>query len=246
MQKIVLDSLKSITNYKDKYASKHEELKESIYAYSKYKLSKRELNLYKQLGMQISGLSILDIGSGTFMTARAILENSNSNVSYCSIDKNENINPINILNDLITNNKINHFEHHYHDVFETDFDSKLSLTKKYDIMLIDIEPHGREIEVYEKFKKFMNNEHLCILKHVAFIDLFGSSFADKFIEKYNYIIKDYFAERDINDEIRDILIVINKCNCKQDLQIQKLAHGNITNWINDTGDLQTGYCLVTY
>ena len=244
MQNIILESLKSITNYKDKYESDHDFLKERVYAYDKYRLSARELNLYKELGNRIGGLSILDIGSGTCMTASAIIENCNSKISYCSIDKN--IDPSNILQNLIIDNMIGYFEHYHHDVFETDFNTKIALKNKYDIMLIDIEPHGREIEVYEKFKKFMNDEHLCILKHVAFIDLIGCAFADKFIEKYNYIIKDYFAERDINDEIRDVLIVINNNACKQDLQIQKLAHGKISSWIDDKYESHIGYCLVNW
>jgi hypothetical protein len=244
MQNIVLESLKSITNYKDKYVSENALFKEIVFAYDKYRLSVRELHLYKELGKRVDGLSILDIGSGTCMTATAIIENCNSQISYCSIDKN--IDPSDILQDLIIENKITNFEHYHHDVFEPDFDAKFSLQNKYDIMLIDIEPHGREIDVYDKFKKFMNNEHLCILKHVAFIDLFGCAFADRFIEKYNYIIKDYFAERDSNDEIRDVLIIMNSQNCNQELQIQNLAHGNISKWTDSNGVLHIGYCLVNW
>jgi hypothetical protein len=204
MQNILINSLTEANKYN--YENVHKEhLKEFCHAYDVYRLSLRELYFFKTLGQNISGKTILDVGSGTLMTARAIIENCINPVSYTSIDRKED--PTITVSKMIENNKISYSNHHHVDIFEID----IELKDTYDIIIIDIEPHGKEIEVYEKFKKYMKSEHLIILKHIAFIDLFGSRFADIFIEKYNENIKDYFAERSLKyDEIRDIFIIMEE------------------------------------
>jgi hypothetical protein len=93
------------------------------------------------------------------------------------------------------------------------FHDALTLDDTFDIVLIDIEPHGREIEVYENIKHLMNPEHLCILKHVAFIDLFGSAFADRFLDRYKACVIDSFCDDDKNHfvNMRDVFIVMTRC-----------------------------------
>lgn len=107
------------------------------------------------------------------MTASAFFSNIQSDIFYTSIDCT------NIPNKALLNPFVKH-EHYIKDIFE----DSLELSKQFDVVFIDIEPHGKEIQVYEKIKHWMKPTHLCILKHVAFIDMFGSTFADRFIQKY--------------------------------------------------------------
>jgi hypothetical protein len=42
----------------------------------------------------------------------------------------------------------------------------MTMQAPYDIVVIDVEPHGREVEVYES-KKYLTDTHLVILKHIG-------------------------------------------------------------------------------
>jgi hypothetical protein len=44
---------------------------------------------------------------------------------------------------------------------------KYDVQAPYDIVVIDVEPHGREVEVYESIKKYLTDTHLVILKHIG-------------------------------------------------------------------------------
>lgn len=66
------------------------------------------------------------------------------------------------------------------DVF-TDVPHNIS-NDHFDIMILDIEPHGREWEVYEKFICKMKDEHLVILKCIGNMDMSASRFVYDFID----------------------------------------------------------------
>lgn len=139
-------------------------------------MSIREAKLYEVLGRELTtgvdGFNILDVGCGSGMTASRLLADIQTNVCYTSIDQSTY--PTKVSHPMVK-----------HDHFMLDiFQNIPPLPQCYDVVLIDIEPHGKEIEVYEKIKHVMKPSHLCILKHVCYIDLYGSYHADKFIGKY--------------------------------------------------------------
>ena len=53
---------------------------------------------------------------------------------------------------------------------------------QFDIIIVDIEPHGREWEVYQRFLANMKDEHILILKCIGNMDMFVSSFVYKFMD----------------------------------------------------------------
>lgn len=172
-----------------------------------HNMSYREVLVYNKLGKYLSSgrkLNVLDVGSGKLLTAKKLIQNTSFVETYTAIDKNVDANEHgNVIKRFVTN-----FEYRKLDILDEDF----STDTKYDIVMIDVEPHGKEIEVYERVKHALSESHLCILKHVGFIDLYGSCLADRFLQKYEDVVSDYYGEcpRTIIStlhEIRDIFIV---------------------------------------
>ena len=176
-----------------------------------YIMSYREHLIYKHLAQYftqhaaLSNLNILDIGCGKMTTVKKLIQNTSYVDTYTAVDiKDMQSYGTQIIPYVKT------FEFLQKDIFK----DSLSLSKKYDIVIIDIEPHGKEKEVYEIIKSFLNeSSHLCILKHVGYLDLYGCCLADRFIGAYEDMISDYYAEgpRNMNDirEIRDIFILFD-------------------------------------
>lgn len=103
---------------------------------------------------------ILEIGSSKCMTIKNMTKgNHDSEFEYISIDR-------------ATESNCFGSKHIKADVFDaSEFD--LSHDYRFDILIIDVEPHGKEIEIYEKFAKYGAPHHVVILKCVGFIDLVG-------------------------------------------------------------------------
>jgi hypothetical protein len=160
-------------------------------------MSNREVLVYEILGKFLDGCYVLDVGSGACRTIDALFKYAQI-PWYMSIDYkvppviHKNVKggyymPLDILTEDIG----------HHD-------------KSYDVVIMDIEPHGKEVEVYEKIKHLMKENHLCILKHVGKMDLYGAQLADKFIHNYIDRIADFYGECNFLDstvEIRDIFIL---------------------------------------
>jgi SAM-dependent methyltransferase len=231
MQEILKEAIPLRLKYRNKPSTDKDSLKDYLDNYDNFQMSTGEVIVYNNLGKNMNIKSILDIGCGTGMTIKCLLKEVKSPVNYTSIDFKQ-------IPD-IENLKINTWKHIDQDFFEIDFSL---FTDTYDIVIIDIEPHGKEIDVYEKLKHLMNVEHLCILKHVSYIDLYGACLADKFIHKYIREIKDYFAESNncSYSNIRDVFVIFGM---NQDIQLQKLAVGNLSNYVDK--DI-IGYCLSHY
>lgn len=175
-------------------------------AYEKFGLSYRELLIYRTLGECLSQnnqkLNILDVGSGQLKTAQALIESTSFVATYTAID-------MEVYSDKVKP-YVQDFEYHKIDILA---DPPFATDRKYDIVLIDIEPHGREIDVYEKIKQCLADTHLCILKHVGYIDLYGSGLADKFLTKYEESVADYYGETlgmgicPLLSAVRDVFII---------------------------------------
>lgn len=144
-------------------------------------------------------LNVLDVGCATSQVFRSLFQQhpnmSREMCSYVSIDKCPE------LNDIISEPYIEitladahrrrdlrwvaeHCDrkHIMMDVFDTDCHIDMCLNTQ-DIIIIDIEPHGKEWDVYERFLPYMKPCHIVILKCVAYIDLFGPQMALNFISK---------------------------------------------------------------
>jgi hypothetical protein len=113
------------------------------------------------------------------------------------------------------------WNHTQKDVFDIDF-TATATTTVFDVVIIDIEPHGREIDVYEKIKCCMSPQnHLVILKHVANMDIFGSVLAHGFIKKYmdSRDVVDFFAESSFSScGTRDVFVVMGRGTTTQTLR----------------------------
>ena len=140
---------------------------------------------------------ILDVGCGHKSTFNNLVKgNDVSRFKYTSIDKDASVEPSIVA-----------------DVF-CEYDKQKIYTElqeyTYNVIIIDIEPHSKEIEIYELFKKFMKHDHLVILKCVGFIDFYGSFYADRFIKKLfdEKQLVDYFAVSELNIMTRDVFIVV--------------------------------------
>lgn len=197
-----VDEKQEWSKYRDNY----------IDAYDNYSMSYREFLIYKQLGKYLSKsivhkkLNVLDVGSGKLHTAERLIKDTSFVGVYTAIDNIVDANEYsrNILPYVET------FEYSNTDILKGDFTSE----NIYDIVFIDVEPHSHEIEVYEKIKHCLAKSHLCILKHVGFIDLYGSSLADKFMTKYEEEMSDYYGETSgktipILSYVRDVFVIFD-------------------------------------
>jgi hypothetical protein len=206
--------------YKDNDSYK----KKYFLAWDNYNMSVSEKELYNLFSIKFSKIlkpNILDVGSGKHMTATALIEYCDIN-KYLSIDKSlESINYNNITH------KINNWIHYDFDIFE----NKIKDNDLYDIVLIDIEPHGCEIEVYEKVKHLLKDVHLVILKHVAYITGSAGQCADKFIDKYKNNVYDFYGEY-VTKAIRDVFIIMSKENNPKTKSLQDLVIGKPLTYTN--------------
>lgn len=92
--------------------------------------------------------------------------------------------------------------------------------RKYDIIIIDVEPHGKEWNIYQKFLPYLSNIHLIILQCVGYIDGFGDYYAKNFLYQLNERNGLYnFLE---NVKTRD-LYVVAKHNCDSKFNIENYA-----------------------
>ena len=232
MQAALIAAVKESNKIKDyektKISTDNPHLAEYLDTHGKYKLTIRERDLYRCLGANLGTANVLDVGCGSLMTTTNLLWNM-SNVSLATIDKS--VVPTDQIAKLKKN--ISEWKHISANIFSVDL---VDLPKnKYDIVVIDIEPHGNEIDVYEKIKPFMKPIHICILKHVGSISMFGSVLADRFLDKYvqSKNVIDYFAQYDIAifAGMRDIFVVMSLDEVALDKQAQDLATGKVAVWI---------------
>jgi len=162
------------------------------------------------------------------MTARLIINASNYVSTYTSIDKN--VDAHQYVESIIS--KITYFQTIQKDYQDISDDIKNDF---YDVVIIDIEPHFNEIKIYEKIKQYMQPIHLCILKHIGSMDMFGSSYADKFLGHYidQHIIYDYFPEACVGDDFRDIVVIMTKTSIDSNLHCADMARGEISRWCDE-------------
>jgi hypothetical protein len=195
--------------------------------YDKYKETVAAFEFYNALSAQLSScdLHVLDVGAGELMTARMLSPLGNHNINtYTAVDHKDC--PDEHVQTMTKRTQT--FR-----VVPTDYRELMGLPMDfYDVVIIDIEPHGEEIEVYRQVVKHLKPLHLCILKHVGFIDMCGCIYADEFLSKYieDNKVYDYFAEYHIDIGLRDIFVIMSRNNIDCNLKCQLLAQGKPVQW----------------
>lgn len=124
-----------------------------IKLWDRYNEDSCTLAFYKALAAIGASVSVLDVGCGRFMTVSMMLDNGFLPVAYAGVDR-----VINQSETVASIPSTRLIAKDYKDVKESDLDPA-----GYDLLIVDIEPHGREKHVYEHFKRFMKPVHLCIL-----------------------------------------------------------------------------------
>ena len=149
----------------------------------------QHIGKYLTLGTNKRKYNVLDVGSGELLTAQTLIKNTSFVGTYTAIDYQvdaykygKHVQPY-----------VGEFKYINIDILKEEFIPSNS-DMLYDIVMIDVEPHGKEIEVYEKIKHCLSESHLCVLKHVGYISMYGSSLANTFLTRYENEISDYYGE----------------------------------------------------
>ena len=159
-------------------------------------------NLLCEYVMQnIPKLNILDIGCGKSTHYKA-MSMGLGNMNYVSIDK------------LPSNVSKNHYTF---DIFDETFSENFHDTFKdtFDIVIIDIEPHGKEVEIYNRILPCMKNEHIVFLKCIGAMDLYGSGLASNLLLENKHMLHSYFGMYEFNYIMRDVVAVMKKDGCTE-------------------------------
>ena len=190
------------------------------------------LCFYDDLGNNIrnnclnASISILDVGSGGMHTAKRLIKGLKHVDAYTCIDYK--VFPIDNLSKF--SDHIKNFQYVDGDVQARKTVGELP-ENRFDIILIDIEPHGDEINIYETFLPMLKETHLCILKHVAHMDLYGGYLADKFLGKYVQAqnVVDYFALNWMTQGFRDVFVIMSKSEVQTTGTCNGLVPGVLVN-----------------
>jgi hypothetical protein len=147
---------------------------------------------YKNIGKfaleEFENIAILEVGSGHCRTV-PYLCSIESDIVYHSIDLKE------------FSTELPHYISHTHHkgcAFSEDTDNEIPIDF-FNILIVDIEPHGSEVQLLKKYEKFMKNNYIVILKCVGcMMSLFNEQFGKAALSylKYNHILIDYIANGD--------------------------------------------------
>ena len=181
---------------------------------------KDDLDAYKRFGDTLWGctfknilgrelckdrvIRILDVGCGKKTTYNNIVcgnggtdgEGGSASFTYTSIDVNKEVAP-DICGDVFVDREM---------ILEALRDKEV---EKFNMLILDIEPHGHEIDLFEMFKEFLATEYIIVFKCIAVIDLYGSMMAHRVLEhmKKQRCLVDYFAVASLNSMTRDVFAV---------------------------------------
>jgi len=101
------------------------------------------------------------------------------------------------------------------DVFELTTDELMKYGGDYDILIMDIEPHGKEREVYDIVYPALKPQHIVICKCIGFIDLYGAGMANRFLIELRdrNILHSFWGSCDLSYLTRDVVAIVNKNGC---------------------------------
>lgn len=116
---------------------------------------------------KFGNLAILELGAGPCLTVSNLLAGipSRTNVAYHSIDKHAYV-PV--LPPTVART------HHQGCAFQDDTYANVP-TDFFNVLIVDIEPHGREVELVKKCHTFLKHEFIVIFKCIGSMDIWGSA-----------------------------------------------------------------------
>jgi hypothetical protein len=162
--------------------------------YDRYGCGAREAGVIRALGRgaaaevarhQGRGLRVLDVGSGALRAGLNVVDGLAGlagvgvGVDYTCIDWR--VDPRPHIERLLPS--VATWRWHEVDVFSDDLPRALQ-GSTFDLVVIDVEPHGREVEAYEAVRPFLQPVHVCVLKHVGWVDTLGRACGDIFVRRY--------------------------------------------------------------
>lgn len=186
------------------------ESKAWLEAYRGYQQNAWGATLANLLGHNLAALAplkILELGSGSYETFKNLTTGIKRSISYHSVDKKPS--PALLSVDC-----------HVHNIADVFVDT-VELPKDYfNVLVVDIEPHGREIELLDRFEPCMQNEYTIILKCIGDMDVYGSGYADPPLNhlKSKNVLLDAFAVTDM-ELTRDVYAVCSRDACDFDGRI---------------------------
>lgn len=210
----------------------HVTSRDNLLCYGIFRETKFSLSFMNILGKKLlrKPLSVLDVGSGKSQTAVTL-------VGHAAIDKYHSIDRAfgssRLDHRSLRSSDIKHFKR---DVFDEDCTKDMH-PHSYDVIIIDIEPHGNESSIYKRLQPLLRTAHICILKCIGDIDLHGSSMADCFLERFikDGHVYDFFAETSLNPGYRDIYVIMTRQPTKLEKRCQRLASGEVHAMIAEGG-----------
>ena len=176
------------------------------------------VNLVGQgLSAGLSSIDILDVGSGRSSTFKNLMSGHQSRGRYMSIDKGVSVKE---SKSLFGCGVLDSFQksHLQADVFKlpldwTDECRMLGMPgfEKCKVVILDIEPHGRELDVYDAIVDALDEVHIIVLKCVGSMDTMGMGFADYFLSSMldRKRLVDYFGVSESN-LTRDVFVIATR------------------------------------
>lgn len=147
-------------------------------------------------------IAILELGSGKCKTVSNLLAGipSDTNVAYHSIDKyvyTEVVYP------ALTRT------HHRGCAFQDD--TYTNIPKDcFNILIVDVEPHGKEIELVQKCQPFMKQEYIVIFKCIGFMDMWCYDLAVRTLTYMKDHVKLIDTVHCKDSEFRDVIALCAK------------------------------------
>ena len=159
------------------------------------------------------GNNILDVGSGRSSTFKNLMSGhdfsrSTSQKRYLSID-NKVTEAESAALWLFGSPELQCFDkrHIHADVFAL-LPDWVPTGHKFDVVIIDIEPHGREIQAYDAVASALTDVHLIVLKCIGSMEMWHTGLADFFLREMleRRRLLDYFGVS--HDELtRDVFVI---------------------------------------
>jgi len=102
--------------------------------------------------------------------------------------------------------------HHVFDAFDTGYPDTVLPLDSFHMMIIDIEPHGREWEIFSNYERYMCEQYIVIFKCIGCMDIVDCDFAQQVLKKIHAFGKlvDVFAISSFPTLNRDVIAICSR------------------------------------
>lgn len=114
--------------------------------------------------------------------------------------------------DLLVHPQIVKHTHYVFDAFEIPNPDTILPLNSFHMMIVDIEPHGREWEIFSNYERYMCEQYIVIFKCIGCIDIIGNAFAQQVLKKIHAFRKlvDVFAISSFPEMNRDVIAICSR------------------------------------